>query len=192
MSRDARVTLLGENMADGLAGDLVRADDPIALLCADLDTELATTRKMLALVPMERADWKPHEKSMTLGALSIHLAQLPAFGSGMCATDVLVFDPVQWKPPVVTSATGLLELFDEKSASLKAMLSQQSWQTLRGTWSMEMGGARMLHGERAFMLRHMCINHLVHHRAQLGVYLRLLDVEIPGSYGPSADTMPKR
>ena len=162
--------------------------DPIAQLFPELDMELAVTRKILSIVPMERADWKPHPRSMSLGQLAVHVAQLPGFATEMASADVTPFDPAAWEPAPVRDATELLALFDAEATKLRAALGALDHARLNGNWKMTMGDQAILDGQRSTMIRHMGINHLVHHRAQLGVYLRLLDVKIPGSYGPSADS----
>ncbi|MCC7052112.1 MAG: hypothetical protein IT355_02515 [Gemmatimonadaceae bacterium] len=161
---------------------------PLALLYPELGAEMTLTRSMLALVPWERADWKPHPKSMTLGSLASHVAQLPDFLTAMAATDVVQFDPADFAPPPIANTLELLAVFDAALAKLHTALAGMDWARLDGSWKMMMGEYTILDNRRAYLLRHMGINHIVHHRAQLGVYLRLLDVAIPGSYGPSADT----
>lgn len=160
----------------------------VALLYPELAAELAVTRDILSRVPWEQAAYKPHAKSMSLGSLATHVAQLPSFLTVMAATDVLHFKPEDFKAPVIADTTGLVALFDVECAKMHAALSGLDAARLNGSWKMMMGEHAFVDGQRAFLLRHMGINHIVHHRAQLGVYLRLLDVAIPGSYGPSADT----
>lgn len=162
--------------------------NPVALLYPDLDTEMSLTRAMLAAVPWAQKDWKPHAKSMSLGGLATHIAGLPDFLTTMASMDELVFNPADWATPVLGSTDELVALFDTKLAGMQAALAGLDWARLDGNWKMTMGGHAMIDNQRGYLLRHMGINHLVHHRAQLGVYLRLLDVKIPGSYGPSADT----
>ena len=165
----------------------VTAGDPVALLLPDLATELAVTRALLARVPWEKADWKPHAKSMSLGGLAGHVALMPGFMTAMAALDVLEFSPAAFAPPVMNSADDLVAYFDAECTKLHASLAGMDWPRMQGNWKMMAGGRAFIDNSRGFLLRHMGINHLVHHRAQLGVYLRLLDVPIPGSYGPSAD-----
>jgi uncharacterized damage-inducible protein DinB len=165
-----------------------RHADPIALLYPELDGELAMTRQILAIVPWEHADWKPHPRSGSLRTLACHVAQLPDFAMAMATMDVLHFRKEDFKAPDVRNTDELVAMFDAKVETLRGALSALDWQKLDGTWKMQMGDTVILSGQRAALLRHMGINHLVHHRAQLGVYLRLLDVKIPGSYGPSADS----
>ena len=162
--------------------------DPIALLYPELDDELAVTRAILAIVPWEHAEWKPHPRSGSLRQLATHVAQLPKFATTMSAMDVLHFNPEDFKPAPVTSTEELVALFDAEVATMRDAMSKLDHERLNGSWKMMFGGNAMIDNQRAYLLRHMGINHIVHHRAQLGVYLRLLDVKIPGSYGPSADT----
>jgi uncharacterized damage-inducible protein DinB len=164
------------------------AGDPIALLFPDLEGEIATTRAMLAAVPFDKFSWKPHAKSMSLAQLATHVAQLPSFATAIIAMDELVFDPTNWQPAVVEGTDALVALFDSEVVTMKGALAALDWAKLNGTWRMVMNGQAVISGQRASLIRKMGINHLVHHRAQLGVYLRLLDVKIPGSYGPSADS----
>jgi uncharacterized damage-inducible protein DinB len=162
--------------------------NPIALLFPELEMELAVTRKMLAAVPLEQAEWKPHAKSSALLALTNHLVSLLDFTKAIAAMDVLPYDPAAFKSAPITGTADLLDRFDTKAESLRAVLAQLDWARLNGQWKMTMGERVFVEGQRALMLRQMGINHIVHHRAQLGVYLRLLDVKVPGSYGPSADS----
>jgi uncharacterized damage-inducible protein DinB len=164
------------------------AVDPIAQLYPELDTEIAATRAMLAIVPWDRADWKPHPRSMSLSGLAIHVAQLPGFTTAMATTDVLPFDPAAWEPAPIKNVSELLAMFDSEASKMRAALGALDSARLAANWKMTMGDQAILDGQRSTMIRHMGINHLVHHRAQLGVYLRLPDVKIPGSYGPSADS----
>ena len=161
---------------------------PLALLYPELDHEMKVTRDLLALVPWERAAWKPHAKSMSLGGLASHVAQMPGFMTAISAMDELRFDPAAFAPPPIATTLELVALFDAELAKLQAALAGMDWARLGGNWKMLFGEHAIIDNQRAYLLRHMGINHLVHHRAQLGVYLRLLDVAIPGSYGPSADT----
>ncbi len=162
--------------------------DPIATLFPDLETELAMTRKILSIVPWEHAEWKPHPRSGSLKQVASHVAQLPAFATVMAATDVLNFSPADFAPKPVSNTDELVAMFDGEVDKLRASLVGMDWERLGGNWKMVAGEHVILDGSRATMIRHMGINHLVHHRAQLSVYLRLLDVKIPGCYGPSADS----
>ena len=163
--------------------------DAIAVLFPELEAELAVTRSILAIVPWDQQAWKPHTRSMSLGQLATHVAQLPNFATVMANTDAMDFKPEDFKAPTLHSTSELLSLFDAEANKMRSALNALDWKRLDGSWKMTMGGHTIVDGPRGMLLRHMGINHLVHHRAQLGVYLRLLDVKIPGSYGPSADTM---
>ena len=163
--------------------------DPIAVLFPELEPELAVTRSILGIVPWDQQAWKPHARSMSLGQLATHVAQLPNFTTVMSNTDVMDFKPEDFKAPTLHSTDELVALFDDEVRKMRSALNALDWTRMHGSWKMTMGGHTIVDGERGMLLRHMGINHLVHHRAQLGVYLRLLDVKIPGSYGPSADTM---
>jgi uncharacterized damage-inducible protein DinB len=165
--------------------------DPVALLFPELDTELAVTRSFLALVPFDHAEWRPHAKSGTLMSVAYHLVQLLDFTSSIATMDELQYDPPAWATPALRDTSDLLALFDTKAGQLRRALAGLEWEQLNGSWKFAMGAHVIVGGQRALMLRHMGINHMVHHRAQLGVYLRMLEVKIPGSYGPSADTMSK-
>lgn len=168
-----------------------RNADPIALLFPELDAELATTRSMLSIVPWDRADWKPHPRSGSLRQLACHVAQLPDFAMTMATMDVLHFRPEDFEAPDVRNTDELVAMFDAKVATMRSALSALDWQKLDGTWKMQMGENVVIAGQRAMLLRHMGINHLVHHRAQLGIYLRLVDERVPNMYGPTADTKQK-
>lgn len=162
--------------------------DPVALLYPELDTELAVTRAMIALVPFEQVAWRPHAKSGTLVNVAYHLVQLLDFSMAIATLDVLEYAPASWVTPTFNSTADIVALFDTKAAQLRTVLAGLDWDRLNGSWKFVMGEHTIVGGQRALMLRHMGINHIVHHRAQLGVYLRLLEVKIPGSYGPSADS----
>ncbi len=167
--------------------DAVASESPVALLFPELADELAITRALLSLAPGDQFDWAPHPKSMTLGTLTSHIAGLPALGTVIISVDSLEFDRAAWVPQRLVDTDAVLALFDGECAKLHAALDTLDWDKLNATWQMTMGGQVALSGLRRVLLRKMAINHLVHHRAQLGVYLRLLEIKLPGSYGPSAD-----
>lgn len=162
------------------------SDAPATLLYPDLESELKTTRRMLERVPDGNDDYRPHEKSMTLGGLATHLAQLPGFGIAMLTSDE--FDPMN-RPPTPKPANNdeRLKLFDQVSTKLRELMPQLTWDKTQVVWRIKSGDQVFAEGKRGVMLRSALITHMAHHRAQLGVYLRLLGVPIPGSYGPSAD-----
>lgn len=161
------------------------SQDPFTLLFSDFDAEVKTTRRILERVPDGKEDWRPHEKSTTLGALASHIAQLPAYGIVILTTDE--FDLVSI-PAFKAGNTGeRLKKFDDVSGELRRLLESLDWDSALAKWKFKAGDRVVVEAERVKLMRTMVVAHLTHHRAQLGVYLRLLGVPIPGSYGPSAD-----
>lgn len=167
-----------------------RAMIPVALLFADLDDELAATRRVLAAYPDGHADWKPHEKSMTLSQLATHVAELPAFGAAIATKPEWVVGVDQFSREHARTREELLALFDRRCPELRAALAAQDAASLAHVWRMRAGEAVFIEGVRGPLLRRMYFGHAAHHRAQLGVYYRLLDAPVPAVYGPTADTRP--
>lgn len=161
------------------------SQDPFTLLFSDLVGELKTTRRILERVPDGKEDWRPHEKSMTLGGLSSHVAQLPEYGIMILTTDE--FDGSKMSRFKAANTAERLKKFDEESGEMRRLFEALTWDYAMAPWTFKFGDRVLIENERGKLLRTMVIAHLAHHRAQLGVYLRLLDVPIPGSYGPSAD-----
>jgi len=154
----------------------------------DLDHELATTRRLLERVPEDKLAWKPHEKSMSLGRLAMHLAELPRLQSTVLADDFLDLETLGSRPMrSATSRAELLAEFDGNVAAMREHLAGASDQTLASSWAVRRGDKVLLTQPRAAAMRSLGINHIVHHRGQLSVYLRLLDVPLPPMYGPTAD-----
>jgi uncharacterized damage-inducible protein DinB len=158
----------------------------IALIQKELEREALTTRKMLALVPAEKFDWKPHPKSMAMMNLATHIAELPTWVSMVLNTDELDFAANEYKPTIVKDNAELMELFEKSLEDARAQLAIGKEDTLGKEWVLRMGEQILSKGSKADMIR-ISLSQIIHHRAQLGVYLRLLDIPIPGSYGPSAD-----
>jgi uncharacterized damage-inducible protein DinB len=157
---------------------------PVAF--SDLEAELATTRRVLERVPDEHWDWKPHEKSMTLGRLAGHLAELPYLAVSVMQEDV--FDvATRQRPPSPASREEVLRAFDQGVAALAAAVDAAPADAWGQTWTLQAAGKVFISMPRAAALRSMGISHPIHHRGQLTVYLRLLDVPVPRVYGPSAD-----
>ena len=153
----------------------------------EFDREMKKTRAILERVPDGKPDFKPHEKSMTLGKLAAHTAQLPEFAVMIAELPELDFSKSKMKPLVMESRQQLLNTFDEvveKARAAIAMPSDEEWQK---NWKLSFQGQTIADAPRFMMYREMFLNHIVHHRAQLGVYLRLNNVPLPGTYGPSAD-----
>lgn len=159
-------------------------------LLPEFDQEMAGTRKSLERVPDDKFDWKPHAKSMSLRQLTTHLALFPSWMIDTLEKTEFDYAPVggePYKPPAVNSAKDLLEIFDRDVPKAREALKAASDAQLMATWSLLAGGKTIFAMPRIAVLRGMVMNHLIHHRAQLGVYLRLNDVPVPALYGPSAD-----
>ncbi|HEV7780666.1 MAG TPA: DinB family protein [Chitinophagaceae bacterium] len=152
----------------------------------ELERESITTRKMLERVPIEKFDWKPHEKSMTLKQLATHVAEIPTWLNMVLTTSELDFASNSYQPTDVPDTAGLVSFFEKSLAEGKAALANANDEQLKDTWTMRSGEQIFASDPKDEVLRG-CFCQVVHHRAQLGVYLRILDVPIPGSYGPSAD-----
>jgi uncharacterized damage-inducible protein DinB len=167
-----------------------RQDNALALLFPDFESELATTRRMLERVPNGNNDWRPHAKSRTLGDLATHLARLPGFGLLMATRNE--FDGLAPRPPEPTFTTSAerVRTFDELSTQLRAILQQMTWDQANAPWKLRLGDKVVVKAPRAHVLRMVFVTHSAHHRAQLGVYLRMLETPVPWSYGRSADEEP--
>jgi uncharacterized damage-inducible protein DinB len=162
---------------------------PIAqMLLPEFEHEMQNTRKLLECVPDGKFSYKPHEKSMTLGHLASHVASIPEYITTTIQTERLDFTGNE-KQFEGTTRKELLDAFDAKSAAARAALAGVSDEDLGKVWTMTFKGQQVFSMPRAAVLRSMCMNHLYHHRGQLGVYLRMNNVAIPGMYGPSADEM---
>jgi len=156
------------------------------LLLPEYDEEIKNTRKLLECVPDGKFEYQPHGKSMTLGRLATHVAELPGWGSMTLDREVLELQP-GFKPHIAATRAELLETFDQKAAEARARIAAASDEDWAKTWTFKYDGKAVFSMPRSVVMRSTVMNHLIHHRAQLGVYLRLNDVEIPGMYGPSAD-----
>jgi uncharacterized damage-inducible protein DinB len=157
-------------------------------LLPEFDDEMKNTRKMLERVPDGKFDFQPHPKSMTLARLATHVAELPHWACMTVDLEVLEI-PADYKPTFAASQAELLNTFDAKAAEAREKIAATTDEQWAKTWTLKFGGQTILSMPRSQVMRGMVMNHLVHHRAQLGVFLRLLDVPIPGAYGPSADEM---
>ncbi|MFL6290353.1 MAG: DinB family protein [Thermoanaerobaculia bacterium] len=156
----------------------------------EFDHEMATTRKLLERVPEQDAAWQPHTKSMTLGRLAIHLATLPAWGTMTMAETEFDMNPPGGQPfqsPPFETTAGALAAFDENVARTRAAIAAASDQDFMVPWALKNGGQTIFSMPRVAVLRSFVVNHVIHHRGQLSVYLRLRDVPIPSIYGPTAD-----
>jgi uncharacterized damage-inducible protein DinB len=158
----------------------------IPMLLKEMEQEAQTTRKMLERVPDDKYDWQPHEKSMTVRRLATHIAELPTWVTMVLTTDELDFASNPYKSEVINNTKELLDLFEWSLADGKAHLAKGTEDELMLNWTLRNGDQIYSVSTKAEVLR-ITYCQIVHHRAQLGVFLRLLNVPIPGSYGPSAD-----
>src|SRR6185503_4568744 len=159
-------------------------------LLPEFDHEMANTRKTLERVPEDKFAWKPHEKSMSLGDLATHLGNIPSWTKNTFEMDELDVAPPGAPPYRLEQAKSrdeLLNAFDKNVSEARAALEAASDENWQGKWSLLMTGKTIFTLPRPAVFRGFIMSHSIHHRAQLGVYLRLLDVPVPSIYGPSAD-----
>jgi uncharacterized damage-inducible protein DinB len=155
----------------------------------EFDHEMANTRKTLERVPDDKFDWKPHEKSTAMGALAQHLGTLPGWANVTIDMDEFDLAPEgkPSKPEPLHSTVAVLETFDNNVAKARAAIAGASDEHLFKPWTLLSNGKKVLSMPRVAVLRGFVMSHIIHHRAQLGVYLRLNDIPVPSIYGPSAD-----
>lgn len=154
---------------------------------AELDNEAKVTRSCLERVPADKFDWKPHEKSMTMGRLATHCAEMFGWTKETLKSDVLDFAAFDYKPFEPKSTEELLAFFDDHITKAKQILSETSDETFLTDWTMRNGEQVYFTMPKVAVMRSFVMNHIVHHRGQLSVYLRLNDILVPSIYGPSAD-----
>jgi uncharacterized damage-inducible protein DinB len=162
----------------------------IDLLLPEFDQEMANTRKMLERVPSDKLGWKPHPKSFDLGGLACHIATMVGWTPDTLAKDSFDVSPPgapPYQPPKANTTEELLSLFDKSVTGARAALAGATDERFMQPWSLLAGGRTIFTMPRIVCIRGFVMNHTIHHRAQLSVYLRLLDVPVPGMYGPSAD-----
>ena len=152
----------------------------------ELQYEGANTRKILELIPEDKMDYKPHEKSYSMGDLGSHLAESLAWMKPTIEMDVFDMDP-NYQRFVASSKSEMLEAFDKNLAEALEILGKASDEAMMNNWTMKMGDQVLMEMPRGAVVRSFMLNHTIHHRAQLGVYLRLNDVPLPKIYGPTAD-----
>ncbi|MGA7686019.1 MAG: DinB family protein [Terriglobales bacterium] len=157
------------------------------LLLSEFDEEIKKTRTMLERVPEGKKDFAPHPKSMPLGKLAPHVAQLTGFGLTVLTTPELDFAKTKFAPVPFESAAQLVKTFDDGAAKTRDALKTTPDEAWTQPWKLSAGDITIFKGSRFMAYRQMFLNHLVHHRAQLGVYLRLNETPVPATYGPSAD-----
>ena len=158
----------------------------IEALLKELAQEAQTTRKFLALVPFDKAEWAPHEKSMKLMPLSTHIAELPSWISLGLTTDELDFATAPYEPIVVNNNKDLLAIFEKSYEGAKAELEKAKEEELTDRWVLR-NGEQILSDMDKYGIVRIAFSQTIHHRAQLGVYFRLLGISVPSSYGPTAD-----
>ena len=159
-----------------------------AALLQEFETEAGTTRRVLERIPADKLEWKPHPKSMSLGVLGLHVAASPGVICGWANEDVTQF---KGEPsPTPTSTEQILAAHDASVKTSKEILTKLGDEGLKGMWSAKAGDNTLMTMPKAALVRAIVMNHWIHHRGQLSVYLRLLDVPVPSIYGPSADENP--
>ncbi|WP_179415058.1 DinB family protein [Mucilaginibacter sp. E4BP6] len=160
----------------------------IPMFLKELEQKAQITRKMLSRVPNDKFDWQPHAKSMTIRQLTTHITELPEWIPLAINTDELDFAKNPYKPELLNNIDELLATLEKNLALARASLEQADEEILNKPWVLRNGGYIIMTYTKAEVIR-VALNQTTHHRAQLGVYLRLLNIPIPGSYGPSADEL---
>jgi uncharacterized damage-inducible protein DinB len=158
-------------------------------LIAELKMEAANTKKILERVPVDKSTWKPHAKSMAMGNLATHVSELPSWITMVINTDELNLATMDYKPKIFDNNEALVANHDNHVTNAIAALDTADDALMAKPWVLRKGDHVILEMPKAVVIRNLALNHSYHHRAQLGVYLRLNDVAIPGMYGPSADEM---
>lgn len=156
-------------------------------LTTQFDQETKTTRRHLERLPNDKRDWRPHEKSYTAGALASHIVECINWTPDIFTKNELNFDPATYKPYLASSTPELLEAFEKAVADGKRVLASVDDEAGMQPWSLKMNGQPLFERPRIDVFRDFALSHLIHHRGQFSVYLRLLNVAVPGSYGPTAD-----
>lgn len=153
----------------------------------EFEHEAQTTRKHLERLPEEKLEWQPHEKSFTAVGLASHIVECVGWTDAIFNLDEFNFDPATFKPYQAKSVADLLETFESNVQKGKQALAEAREATLDQPWRLKVAGRLLFERSRADVVRDFVLSHVIHHRGQLSVYLRLLEVPVPGSYGPSAD-----
>jgi uncharacterized damage-inducible protein DinB len=159
----------------------------IDALLPEFDHEMAVTRKVLERVSDAHFGWKPHEKSMSLGRLATHVAEIPHWGHTILTEPAFDMVEGEYKPTAKATTAEVLELFDHQVKTIRGLLSSRTDAELLSTWTFKQNGQELFGMPRAAAWRSWVMNHLIHHRGQLSVYLRQTGSKVPGIYGPSAD-----
>ena len=166
------------------------APSPTAAFVAELEQESAATRKLFDRLPADKLAWKPHPKSHTLGQLAIHLAGIPGLVTGLLAVDTFDGTNADFTPPQPKNVAEIRQKYEEALAGAKKLLATWGERDLATTWRFLRSGKEKMAAPKGALLRMLVLSHFIHHRGQLTVYLRLLDVTLPSIYGPSADENP--
>ncbi|MBZ5583382.1 MAG: DinB family protein [Acidobacteriia bacterium] len=156
----------------------------------ELDHEAGNTRKTLERIPADKFTWKPHTKSMSMGQLAIHVATIPEWVGAILGGDGMDFaspEVAGYKPPDLKTTKELLDRFDKTTADARAAITAADDEHLMKPWTLRAGPQVFFTLPRIAVIRSMVMSHTIHHRAQLGVYLRLNEIPVPSVYGPSAD-----
>jgi uncharacterized damage-inducible protein DinB len=156
-------------------------------LMKEFEREAQTTRRHLERLPNDKLDWRPHEKSFTAGDLASHIVECISWSDSIFNMDEFDIDPADYNPYQARSVVDLLKTFDDKVASCKKVLAGADDEIMMRPWRLKIMGQVKFEQAKADVLRDFILNHLIHHRGQFSVYLRLLNIPVPGSYGPSAD-----
>jgi uncharacterized damage-inducible protein DinB len=159
-------------------------------LLGEFDHEMANARKTLERVPDDKFDWKPHSKSMSMGGLTAHIAMIPSWAKMTMETQQFDVNPPGGQPvaqPQLKTRAEALAFFDKGVPEARAAIAAATDEAMMQPWSLLNGGKPVFAMPRVAVLRNMIMNHMIHHRAQLGVYLRMNDLPVPAIYGPSAD-----
>ena len=156
-------------------------------LATQFDHETKTTRRHLERLPNDQLEWRPHEKSYTAGALASHLVECIKWTTVIFTKNEVNFDPATYKPYNAASTSELLETFEKVVADGKRVLEGVDDEAAMQPWSLKIGGKTLFERPRIDVFRDFTLSHLIHHRGQFSVYLRLLNIPVPGSYGPTAD-----
>jgi uncharacterized damage-inducible protein DinB len=157
------------------------------VLAMEMENEAATARKLLERLPEDKFEWQPHEKSMTLGRLADHVAETFGWTGMTINQDVLDFAEMDYTPEPATTTTGLLEKFDGAVKTAVEILKGVTDEDIMKPWTMRDGEKIYMTMPKVAVMRGFVLNHMIHHRGQLSVFMRLLDVPVPSIYGPSAD-----
>ena len=158
--------------------------DPIAM---EFVQEAATTRRMLERVPEEHFGWRPHARSMSLITLASHIAEIPSWVAAILEQDELTLDLDEYAPRIAANRVELIDLFEQNVRAASRLMKGHTNEHMMQLWRMKVAGERKFELPRVAVMRAMVLNHIVHHRGQLSVYLRLKDVPLPPVYGPTAD-----